>query len=163
VKDVPAVGRMVVAADEAALLDSGDVSAADTLSLVAPLLATRDVHDLASAVSLIGATQPLVDDAVLPGWRAWVVKQLGAKAAKARAAQGQDQGQILSALGYFTDPALIAKADDLLTSGEFDIFSVGGVLQAQLQDADAAKVVAQFIRDHWDAVSAKLPKLALPY
>jgi len=82
-KQVPTLERMAFAADQAALLDAGQLGAAEALELVAPLLATGDGHDLASAVALIGGTAGLVAESDLPAWRAWVIGKLGKRAAKA--------------------------------------------------------------------------------
>jgi alanyl aminopeptidase len=240
-RQVPAVERLAFAADLVALLEAGTVSADDALAPVGALLATRDEHDLASAVDLVASTERLVSDDLLPTWRTWVIARLGklaraaalqppadetgaehearvalldlvgvyARDARLAAAAGKrlapwlagkadaprdlrllvalaarggdaklfdamlamakktddrdERGELLAGLGYFTDPALVERAHQVVLGGEFDVFEIGAVLQAQLESSDGARAVAAFIRTNWDALVANLPRIAQPY
>lgn len=238
---VPAVERIALGSDVVALLGAGVIRADDALGFVGPLLATRDEHDLAAAVEIVGATESLVDDAHRSAWRRWVIKKMGTiaraaslapprgesrtarsarvellelvglaardgkLAARARklvdpwlagkgdappdlevvlslAAGGGDarlfdaivakakttddkarRTALLGALGRFTDPALVARAHEIVMGGEFDIFQVGAVLQAQMDSPEGARAVGVLVRARWDELTKVLPKMGLPY
>jgi cytosol alanyl aminopeptidase len=122
-RKVPAVERMAFAADLVALVGAGKTRAGDALALVQPLLKTKDEHDLASAVGLVGATEDLVDDATLPAWRKWVIARLGAAAHKAplvppaneTPSEREGRVDLLKVVGVVArDPKLAAKAKKLI-------------------------------------------------
>ncbi len=241
-RKVDRVDRISLIGDQVALLGAGKLDAGDALALVDPLLATRNARDRSSAVELIVATERMVDDDLLPAWRAWAIRKLGKAARKAplvppkkesaeardaredllllvgarardkklvaaarkkvdawladaKAApppglnvwiaiaasagdtglfdallerlrvteEPRDRGVIAAGLGRFTDPALIARGDELLITGELDLFQAGELIQAQLESPEGARAVGAFIRDKWDTMVGLLPSLALHY
>jgi hypothetical protein len=70
---------------------------------------------------------------------------------------------LLRALGYFADPALIARAHDVLSSNEFDRFEAGSIIQAQLDSPDGARAANAYLRTNWDTIMAGMPPLVGPF
>jgi cytosol alanyl aminopeptidase len=73
------------------------------------------------------------------------------------------RAEIVTALGQFTDPALIARAYELLSSGDLDLAQRSAFVQGQLASVDGARRIGVFLRTHWDAVIKDLPAMAIPY
>ena len=91
-------------------------------------------------------------------------KLFDAMLAMARKTEHRDERtELLAGLGYFTDPALIERAQEVVLGGEFDVFTVGAVLQAQLESADGGRAVGAFVRKNWDALLASVPRVAQAY
>jgi alanyl aminopeptidase len=74
--------RVGFAADSAALVDAGVGELDDALALAQALLATGDAHDQVAALGVLARSGRLVDEAHLAAWRGWIVRTLGARAAR---------------------------------------------------------------------------------
>jgi len=84
--------------------------------------------------------------------------------AKAKAIDDRQlRSALLGALGYFSDPKLIDRAQQIVVTGEFDIFEGGQILRAQMTTPDGGRAVGVFVRAHWDQVLKALPGIAQPY
>jgi alanyl aminopeptidase len=75
-----AVERVALAGDLSALVASGDVSAGDALGLLPTLAQDPERHVVGSSIGLVRELEPVVDDALLPRYQAFIRSVLGARA-----------------------------------------------------------------------------------
>ncbi|MCA9674218.1 MAG: M1 family metallopeptidase, partial [Myxococcales bacterium] len=83
--------------------------------------------------------------------------------AKAKEADQQTRVALLHGLGFFTDAELMARAQQVMLSGDFDRFEAGAIVQGQLSSPEGTRAANAFLRDHWDEIIAGLPKMVIPY
>jgi len=67
------------------------------------------------------------------------------------------RARILSALGRFTDPKLVAQALALVLTDEFDLREASGLSRGAMGDPRTRLVAYAFVKEHFDEISAKLP------
>ncbi len=68
-----------------------------------------------------------------------------------------ERGRILSALGGFADPKLVAQALALVLTDEFDLREGSGLSRGAMSDPRTRMIAYAFIKEHFDEISAKLP------
>jgi alanyl aminopeptidase len=73
------------------------------------------------------------------------------------------RARILSALGGFADPKLVAQALALILTDEFDLREAGGLSRGAMSDPRTRLVAYAFVKEHFDEISAKLPPAYRPY
>ncbi|MGO8993740.1 MAG: M1 family metallopeptidase [Polyangiaceae bacterium] len=66
------------------------------------------------------------------------------------------RSRLLGALGSFTDPALVAQADALLTGKVFDVRDAFVILSSQFADRATLQAAWDFVKASFDAVSARM-------
>ncbi|HEU4729593.1 MAG TPA: M1 family metallopeptidase, partial [Kofleriaceae bacterium] len=74
-----------------------------------------------------------------------------------------ERTQLLAAMGNFVDPKLAAQALAITVTDEFEIREVGGIVQGALAEPRTRELGFAFIKDHFDALLARLPELYRPY
>ena len=68
-----------------------------------------------------------------------------------------ERSRILSALGGFTDPKIVAQALALILTDEFDLREAGGLSRGAMSDPRTRLIAYAFVKQHFDEISAKLP------
>ena len=84
--------------------------------------------------------------------------------AAAKATQDRtERGRLLGAMGAFADPKIVAQAMSLALTDEFDLREGSGLLSAGFTRPATREAAYVFVRDHFDAIAAKLPPMYRPY
>ncbi|CAN5866021.1 M1 family metallopeptidase [soil metagenome] len=68
-----------------------------------------------------------------------------------------ERTRILSALGGFADPKLVAQSLALVLTDEFDLREGSGLTRGAMSDPRTRMIAYAFIKEHFDEISAKLP------
>jgi hypothetical protein len=61
-------------------------------------------------------------------------------------------------MGAFTDPKIITQALAIVITDEFEIRESGGLLQGGFQNPRTRTMAYNFVKEHYDAISNKLPE-----
>jgi cytosol alanyl aminopeptidase len=67
------------------------------------------------------------------------------------------KGMLIGRLGDFLDPQLVSRSLNIAFDGTFDIRLSMSIVFATLRQPSIANISYQYVRDHYDAVKAKLP------
>jgi alanyl aminopeptidase len=74
-----------------------------------------------------------------------------------------EREHFLAAMGRFIDPKIAAQALALVVSDEFELREAIGLLQGAFAEPRLRELGYAFLKDHFDAISNKLPELYRPY
>jgi alanyl aminopeptidase len=74
-----------------------------------------------------------------------------------------ERERLLGAMGNFTDPKLAAQALAIILTDEFEAREAVGLLQGVMRDRRTRELAYQFVKDHFDAISNKLPQMYRPF
>ncbi|HET7504774.1 MAG TPA: M1 family metallopeptidase, partial [Kofleriaceae bacterium] len=80
-----------------------------------------------------------------------------------KASERAERARLLAAMGHFVDPRLVSQALAITVTDEFEIREVGEILQGALAEPRTRELGFAFVKDHIDALLARLPELYRPY
>jgi aminopeptidase N len=119
----------------------------------------RRAHELALAWLRDERAVPaeIVEGVLAAGAKTNDEKLFAALLEKARAATDHRRvAQLLGALGAFTAPSLVRRADALVAGTAFDVRDAYPILVAQFEDRASRELAWEFVRSSFDAVSARM-------
>ncbi|HJW57336.1 MAG TPA: M1 family metallopeptidase [Burkholderiaceae bacterium] len=108
-----------------------------------------------NAPKLGGMLRPVLQSAAYSGDQA-LFDALVTAAATSR--ESGDRNVIFHALGSFTSPALLQQSMNLALSDRFDPREAVTILRTASESPENAQAVNQFVRQHYDALLARLPE-----
>jgi alanyl aminopeptidase len=79
------------------------------------------------------------------------------------ATERTERVRLLRALGGFTDPAIVKQALAITLTDEFELREAAGLYQGGMSDPRTRMLTYEFIKQHFDEISAKLPPMFRPY
>jgi alanyl aminopeptidase len=74
-----------------------------------------------------------------------------------------ERERLLGAMGNFTDPKLAAQAQAIILTDEFELREAIGLLQGGMREPRTREQAYQFVKDHFDEISNKLPVMYRPF
>lgn len=74
-----------------------------------------------------------------------------------------ERERLLGAMGQFTDPKIVAQSLAIILTDEFELREANALLQGALGDRRTRELGFQFVKEHFDAIAAKLPQVYRPY
>ncbi len=79
------------------------------------------------------------------------------------AEERSDRGRLLGAMGGFTDPKIVAQAQAIAISDEFELREALGLLQGGFSDRHTRNQAYEFMTKNFDLIAKKLPEPFRPY
>jgi alanyl aminopeptidase len=79
-----------------------------------------------------------------------------------RSTDASERGRYMSALGQFTDPALVAATLDLVLSGTIGLFDAANAFFDETHTPAQRRVIYEAFKGHYDAIAALLPREFAP-
>ncbi|MBS1123077.1 MAG: Peptidase [Deltaproteobacteria bacterium] len=74
-----------------------------------------------------------------------------------------ERGKLLGAMGGFIDPKLVAQAMAIVLTDEFELREATGLLQGGFAERRTRLAALEFVKQHFDEISNKLPEAYRPY
>ena len=75
----------------------------------------------------------------------------------------EERGHLLGAMGAFEDPKIVDQAMALVLTDEFELRESIGLLQGGFANRKTRVTAYNFVKEHYDAISEKLPLAYRPY
>jgi alanyl aminopeptidase len=74
-----------------------------------------------------------------------------------------ERERLLGAMGGFVDPKVVSQSLAIILSDEFELREATGILTGALREPRTRELAYQFVKDHFDEISNKLPQMYRPY
>jgi alanyl aminopeptidase len=84
-------------------------------------------------------------------------------AAAKQSTDSDERERLLTTMGQFIDPKLVAQAQAISITNEFDIHDSHALLHGGLHDPHTRAAALEFVEKHYDTISSRLPELYRPY